>query len=111
MGLISKTLGFGLAALVGAAFATCPSEPDVRELLRERIEAQIDAGAGVAPDDDLGQVLLGICQVSPRNCASLVEQIVDLDYENRILWGNVTIGGRVGEGTSCVAIFSRLVCN
>lgn len=110
MGLITKALGFGCAALAGAAFATRPSEPDVRELLRERIEAQIDAGAGVEPDDELGQILLGLCQVSSRNCAGLVEQLVELDYDSRVLWANVIIGGRVGEGTSCVAAFSRLLC-
>lgn len=110
MGLITRTIGLGCAALVGAAFATRPSEPDVRELLRDRIEAQIESGAGVEPDDDLGQLLLGICQVSARNCASLVEQMVEVSYDNRLLWANVVIGGRVGEGTACLAAFSRLIC-
>lgn len=110
MGLLTRLAGLGLAALAGAAFATCPSETDVRDLLRDRIASQIDDGAGVDRDDELGQMLLSICQVSSRSCAGLVEQLVEVDYRNRVLWANVTIGGRVGEGTSCVAAFSRLIC-
>ncbi len=110
MGLLTKALGLGVAAIAGAGFATRPSEPDVRELLRARIDAQIEQGAGVAEDDALGQMLLGICQVAPGSCSSLVEQLVDIDYENRYLWANVTIGGRIGDGTDCFAAFSRLIC-
>lgn len=110
MGIVTKLMGLGLAAAVGAAFATKPSIEEVRDLIRDQIAERIEDGSITSADNAATQALLAACQISPGNCARVLEGAISLEYENRFLYAQIEASAP-GLGTkTCYAAFDRLIC-
>lgn len=110
MGIMSKLVGLGLAAGIGAAFATKPSVDEVRVMIREQIAERIVNGSIVDANNGATQALLAACQLSPGNCARLLEGAVSVEYENRYLYAKVQASVPGLGSRECYAAFDRLIC-
>lgn len=110
MGILSKVIGLGLAAGLGAAFATKPSVEEVRVLIRAQITDRIEDGSIASADNAPAQALLAACQISPANCARVLEGAISVEYRDRYLWADVEASAP-GLGTrQCYGAFDRLIC-
>jgi len=83
MGIVSKGILFLVVATAGAAFATRPGIDEVRALFRERLAGQIADGSIMPADNGAAQALLAACQISPSQCARVLEGAVSMEYTNR----------------------------
>ncbi|PVH29709.1 hypothetical protein [Pararhodobacter oceanensis] len=110
MGLISKTVFYAAIAGAGAAFATKPSIDEVRLLFQQRLATQIEDGSIVNADDSATQALLAACQISPANCARLLEGAVSMEYSDYLLAAVVDARTPGFEPRQCLAAFDRLFC-
>ena len=110
MGFLGKLVVYALIAATGAAFATRPSVEEVRELYRDMVAAEIAEGSIISADNGAAQTALAACQVTPANCARLIEGVISFDYENRYLFATVATQSPFFEPRSCVAVFERLFC-
>ena len=110
MGMLSKIVVYGAIAAAGAAFATRPSIDEVRTLFRDRLAAQIADGSLVSAQDSATQALLAACQISPANCARLLEGAVSMEYQTYYLFAVVQARAPGFEPLHCVAVYDRLIC-
>lgn len=110
MGFLGKLVVYALIAATGAAFATRPSVEEVRELYRDMVAAEIAEGSIISADNGAAQTALAACQVTPANCARLIEGVISFDYENRYLFATVATQSPFFEPRSCIAVFERLFC-
>ena len=110
MGILGKLLIYGAIAAAGAAFATRPSVDEVRALYREMVAAEIADGSVISADNGAAQTALAACQVTPANCARLIEGVISFEYENRYLFATVVTQSPFFEPRSCLAAFDRLLC-
>ncbi|WP_300516857.1 hypothetical protein [Aliiroseovarius sp.] len=99
-----------LALTLAGAFVTKPSGADVDRMLRERIAAEIDRGAGLDPNDPAAQIALGLCRVNQAACVDLLRQVLRVDYEDELFYARIEadLPGR-GKRT-CIGAFTRVVC-
>lgn len=110
MGLITKTVFYAAIAGAGAAFATNPSVDEVRALFRDRLVAQIRDGSIVDANDGATQALLAACQISPANCARLLDGAVSMEHRNRYLFSTIQARAPGFEPLHCLAVFDQLMC-
>ncbi|MCC0079185.1 MAG: hypothetical protein H6899_04385 [Rhodobacter sp.] len=110
MGILTKGIFYLAIAGAGAAFATRPDVDEVRTLFRERLAAQITDGSIMPADNAASQALLAACQISPSQCARVLEGAVSMDYTNRYLWASVRASAPGFDPVQCLAAFERLVC-
>ena len=111
MGLLSKGLVYLAIATAGAAFATRPGIDEVRVLFRERLAALIADGSILPSDNGAAQALLAACQISPGQCARVLDGAVAMDYTNRYLWATVVARAPGFAPLQCLAAFDRLLCH
>lgn len=99
-----------LAIVLVAAFVTKPSEADIDRMLRERIAAEIDSGAGLDLNDAGAQIALGLCRVNRDACVELLRQVVRVEYEDELLYARID-ADLPGKGPrTCIGAFTRVVC-
>jgi len=110
MGIVSKGILFLVVATAGAAFATRPGIDEVRALFRERLAGQIADGSIMPADNGAAQALLAACQISPSQCARVLEGAVSMEYTNRYLWASVQARAPGFDPLRCIAAFDRLIC-
>jgi hypothetical protein len=110
MGLLGKLVLYGVIAATGAAFATRPSVEEVREMYRDRVAGEIADGSILSAESGAAQTALAACQVTPANCARLLEGVISFDYENRYLFATVETQSPFFEPRNCIAVFERLFC-
>jgi len=108
--MFGKLVLYLLIAMAGAAFATRPDVDEVRALFRERLAGQIVDGSILPADTGAAQALLAACQISPSQCARVLEGAVSMEYRNRVLWASVAARAPGFEPLTCVAAFDRLMC-
>ncbi len=98
-----------VAVLIGA-FVTKPSEGDINLMLRERLAAEIENGAGLDASDPGAQLVLGLCKSNRAACIDLLSQFVRVGYEDEILYArlDVTLPGK--SRRSCIAAFTTVAC-
>lgn len=110
MAVLRKLVLYAAVAAAGAAFATRPSVEEVRALYRDMVAEEIADGSIISADSGAAQAMLAACQVTPANCARLIEGAISFDYENRYLFATVAARSPVFEPRSCIAVFDRLLC-
>jgi len=99
-----------LVALLVAAFVTKPSEADIDRMLRERIAAEIESGAGLDPNDPAARIALGLCRVNQATCVELLRRVVSVEYEDELLYARIN-ADLPGKGPhTCIGAFTRVVC-
>lgn len=108
--MLGKLALYGLIAVAGAAFASRPGIGEVRALFRARLAGQIADGSILPSDNSAAQALLAACQISPSQCARVLEGAVSMEYTDRYLWASVEARAPGFEPLRCVAAFDRLVC-
>ena len=111
MGFLGKLTIYAAIAAAGAGFATRPSVEEVRALYRDRVAAEIADGSIISADSGAAQTALAACQVTPANCARLIEGVISFDYENRYLFATVATRSAFFEPRNCIAAFERLFCH
>lgn len=110
MGILSKAITVGLAAALGAGLATRPGPDEVRALFRDRLAARIVDGTILPADSGAAAALLAACQISPGQCARVLEGAVSLQYTNRYLWASVRLQAPGFDPLTCTAALNRLFC-
>lgn len=110
MGILSKGLTLLVAGALGAGLATRPSADEVRALFRDRLAAQIEDGSILPSDNSAAAALLAACQISPNQCARVLEGAVSMQYTNRWLWATVRLQAPGFDPLSCTAALDRLIC-
>jgi hypothetical protein len=110
MGILSKGFVLLAAMAVGAGLAMRPSAEEVRGLFRDRLAAQIADGSILPSDNGAAAALLAACQISPSQCARVLEGAVSMQYENRWLWASVRLQAPGFEALTCTAALDRLLC-
>lgn len=110
MGILSKGFTLLAAMAVGAGLATRPDADEVRALFRERLAGQIADGSILPSDNSAAAALLAACQISPAQCARVLEGAVSMQYENRWLWASVRLQAPGFEALTCTAALDRLIC-
>lgn len=110
MGIVTKGVFYLSIAAAGAAFATRPSAEEVRGLYRDRLATQIVDGSIVPASNAATQAMLAACQISPEQCARVLEGGVSMDYTNRFLWASVRAQAPGFDALRCIAAFDRLFC-
>lgn len=110
MGILSKLVFYGAIAGAGAAFATKPSTDEVRLLFQQRLVAQIEVGSIISTDGNAARALLAACQISPTQCARVLEGAVSLEYKDYLLVAVVNARAPGVEARQCLAAFDGLWC-
>lgn len=110
MGILSKAFGVLAAVALGAGLATRPSADEVRALFRDRLAAQIEDGSILPADSGAAAALLAACQISPGQCARVLEGAVSMQYTNRWLWASVRLQAPGFDPLTCTAALDRLIC-
>ncbi|MCI2400297.1 hypothetical protein [Aliiroseovarius subalbicans] len=102
LGLIAA----GLIALV----ATKPSEVDIEDLLHDRLKAEVEAGAGLDPEDPVQQLILGLCKSSGAGCINLIRQFIQVEYEGEIIYARVSASMPGGKSIKCIGAARQVFC-
>lgn len=110
MGILVKGFTLLAALAAGAALATRPSADEVRQLFRDRLAAQIADGSILPADNSAAAALLAACQISPGQCARVLEGAVSMQYQNNWLWASVRLQAPGFEALTCTAALDRLIC-
>ncbi|GAB4268827.1 MAG: hypothetical protein Kow0013_19930 [Pararhodobacter sp.] len=97
-------------AVAGAAFVTRPTVDEVRALFRDRLAGQIRDGSILSADSSAAQAVLAACQISPAQCARVLEGAVSMEYRNRYVFATVLARAPGFDPLSCLAAFDRLFC-
>ena len=77
----------------------------------ETLAAQIADGSILPSDNGAAQALLAACQISPGQCARVLDGAVAMDYTNRYLWATVVARAPGFAPLQCLAAFDRLLCH
>ena len=96
-------------ALIGA-FVTKPSEGDIDRMLRERLSAEIEAGAGLDQSDPAAAVVLGLCRANRSACIELLSQFVRIDYEDELLYARIEADLPGQPRRTCIGAFTKVAC-
>lgn len=99
-----------IIAGVVAAFVTKPSEGDINLMVRERLAAEIDSGAGLDASEPGAQLVLGLCNSNRSACIDLLSQFVRIDYEDELFYARI-VATLPGKGpTTCIGAFTKVAC-
>lgn len=99
-----------LGLLAVAAFFTKPSEGEVDRLLRERLAAEIESGAGVDADNSGGQLLLTLCKSNRAACVDLLRQFVSLGVEDELFYTRIEAQWPGRDKVTCIGALTRVMC-
>lgn len=108
MRLLSFLLSLTLVAAV-AAYFTKPSEKDVERYLKNTLLLKLATQEVPANGDPLNSVALVGCKLRPNDCYQLVRSGIDLTYDDRTLYAQITLTG-FGRHASCYGAFTKFTC-
>lgn len=99
-----------LVILAVAAFATNPSRADVEAEIEARLLSEIDAFDPASQNDPVLQLISGACQLGRNACAGFIRSLMDVQYEDRILYSAITVTFGNDVAKSCVGVLTRVLC-
>ncbi|WP_420010379.1 hypothetical protein [Tateyamaria sp.] len=106
---ILVTAGFA-AILAAILFATNPTEADVGAQIEAQVLEQIDAANVDEIADPVESMLVATCKLGRRQCASLIRNLISVEYTDNVLFSQVSAQLGNGPATSCIGILTRLLC-
>jgi hypothetical protein len=99
-----------LLGLFVTMFVTNPSRSDVDTEIQSQLLTRID-GLGTNTDQDpMVQLIFTTCKFGRSACASFIKSLMDVKYEDKILYSNVTVSFGNEEPVRCYGALTRVVC-
>jgi len=102
------------ATLVLAAamvlYITKPSPDDVETYVHSVALSQLEAADLKPSAGAAANVALMGCKLDPTTCYDVFRRLIDIQYDDKLLYANVTITG-LGPANHCRAILKRVYCS
>ncbi|MGC9419623.1 MAG: hypothetical protein ACP5EN_11705 [Rhodovulum sp.] len=108
-GLIGLVAALGVLGLV-LAF-TKPTEADFEAAIEAQLLARIDAADPEASSDPVEALLTATCKMGREQCAQLIRAMMELDYEDRVLFSQARVSMGEAESATCYGVLTRIFCN
>ncbi|THH37162.1 hypothetical protein E4Z66_09550 [Aliishimia ponticola] len=99
-----------LAIAAGALFATSPNRAMFEAQVEEQIVAQIEAMDPNDAEDEATRLLLTGCKFGASGCARLVRSLMDIRWEDRVLYSTATLRLGQGDPLRCYGLLNKIIC-
>lgn len=102
-----------LLLLIGLAVAlvvTNPSRADVDAEIQSQLLTRIDGLDTNTDQDPVIQLIFTTCKFGRSACASFIQSLLNVSYEDQILFSKVTVSLGNEDPVSCYGALTRVIC-
>lgn len=98
------------AGLAVALAVTNPSRADVDAEIQSQLVLNIDKLDTGADQDPAIKLVFNTCKISRSACAKLMQSFIKVDYQNRVVFSQVTLRFGNKDPIQCFGALSRVIC-
>lgn len=99
-----------MAGLAVALFVTNPSQADVDAEIQSQLLTRIDGLDTNTDQDPVIQLIFTTCKFGRSACASFIQSLLNVKYEDKILYSNITVSFGNEDPVQCYGALTRVIC-